>query len=333
MDATARIAVVIPCYRVRSHLPAVLAAIGPEVAHVVCVDDACPEDSGAVALERARVDPRIELVRHERNQGVGAATRTGYRAARARGCTIAVKLDGDGQMDPRLIPALVRPIARGEADYVKGNRFFELEGLAGMPPVRLVGNAGLSLLTKLSTGYWSLFDPTNGYTAIHGAVLDHLPLDKLHARYFFESDLLFRLGTIRAVVAELPMRARYGDERSSLHVWRALVSFPFLHARNLAKRLGYNHLLRNFSVATLELATGVALCVFGAAYGGAMWVRSAITGQVASAGTVMLAGLPVLVGVQLVLSFLGFDIASEPRVPLHPRLEPEPAGQGSVDLA
>lgn len=201
------IAVVIPCYRVQETILGVIAGIGDEVSRIYCIDDACPERSGDHVTANCR-DPRVIVLRHSENRGVGGAVITGYRRALADGMDIIVKIDGDGQMDPSQLPSIVAPLLLGEADYVKGNRFYAPEGLKGMPPLRLVGNASLSFMTKLSTGYWMIFDPTNGYTAIHGSILTRLPLDKIAERYFFESDLLFRLNILDAVVVDLPMPAR-----------------------------------------------------------------------------------------------------------------------------
>ena len=184
LQASANIAVVIPCYRVKNHILGVIARIGPEVQKIYVVDDCCPEQSGHhVKLECQ--DPRVEVLFHGRNCGVGGAMITGYRKAVEAGATVVVKIDGDGQMDPELLPRFVTPILKGEADYTKGNRFYNIEDLHAMPPVRFLGNSVLSLFSKLSTGYWLLFDPTNGYTAIHTAVLRALPIDKIDKRYFF----------------------------------------------------------------------------------------------------------------------------------------------------
>jgi glycosyltransferase involved in cell wall biosynthesis len=172
----ATIAVVIPCYRVLGHILAVLARIGPDVAAIYCVDDGCPDGSGDWIAHHIR-DPRIKVLRHGENRGVGAAVVTGYRQALADGAEIIVKIDGDGQMDPGLIPSFVGPILAGEADYTKGNRFFDPGRLGAMPAIRVLGNAALSFVTKLSSGYWQSFDPTNGFTAVHGEVLRLLPLD------------------------------------------------------------------------------------------------------------------------------------------------------------
>jgi len=316
----ARIAVVVPCYRVRSLVGDVLRKIGTEVWRIYCVDDGCPEKSCEVIGAMAVEDPRIHLLLHEVNQGVGGAVATGYRQALADGADVIVKLDGDGQMDPRHIPRIVEPILRGEADYVKGNRFYDLQGLRAMPLSRLVGNAGLSFLSKLSTGYWNLFDPTNGYTAIHAAVARAVPLQELSRRYFFESDLLFRLNTLRAVVTDVPMNAHYGEETSSMNLLRVLVEFPYYHTRNYLKRLFYNYFLRNFSVASVNLIVGTMLLVFGGVFGAYKWYTGVRMDMINSPGTVMLAALPVILGVQLLLSFLNLDVANVPSSPIQRKL-------------
>jgi glycosyltransferase involved in cell wall biosynthesis len=316
MLAPDAVAVVIPSYRVTRHILGVIAAIGPEVARIYVVDDCCPDHSGEVVRAECR-DPRVVVLAHAANQGVGGAVITGYRAALADGARVIVKLDGDGQMDAALIPAFVAPILAGEADYTKGNRFFNLERIAAMPRVRLAGNAVLSLLTKLSSGYWDLFDPTNGYTAIHADAARYLPLDKISRGYFFETDMLFRLNTLGAVVADVPMDARYGDETSNLRVSRVATEFAAKHLRNFLKRLFYNYYLRNMSLASIELPLGLALVAFGAIYGAAHWLASARLDVATPAGTVMVAALPVIMGMQLVLAFLAYDIATVPRRPLH----------------
>lgn len=314
-DHQPAIAVVIPCYRVVRHVLTVLARVGPEVSAIYCVDDACPEKT-ADLIEAHCVDPRVRVLRHPHNQGVGGAVLTGYRQALEDGAEVIVKIDGDGQMDPLLIPGFVAPILRGEADYTKGNRFFDLEQIRRMPRIRIFGNAALSLMTKLSTGYWDLFDPTNGYTAIHADVARLVPYDKISRRYFFESDMLFRLSTFRAVVVDIPMDAQYGDEESGLSVQRVVLEFAGKHCRNFFKRIGYNYLLRDLPLATLELMLGVVLVAFGILFGGWHWWVSASTNVNASLGTVMIPTMCVLVGLQLILAFLAYDIASVPRRPV-----------------
>jgi dolichol-phosphate mannosyltransferase len=316
MNAIPHLAVVIPCYRARSHVLEVLASIPANVASIHVVDDACPDDTGNHVRANCR-DPRVRVHFNERNLGVGGAVLRGYEEALAQDAEIIVKIDGDGQMDPALLPLFVEPILRGEADYTKGNRFFDLTSIGQMPPLRIFGNAVLSFMAKLSTGYWDIFDPTNGYTAIHADVARRLPTQKISQRYFFESDLLFRLNTLRAVVMDVPMDAQYGEEVSNLKVSRVIGDFLFKHIRNFLKRIFYNFFLRDLSIASFELIVGCALMFGGALYGIGNWIRSAQTGTETTAGTVMLAALPLIIGLQFLLGFLNYDIASVPRRPIH----------------
>lgn len=315
-----RVAVVIPCFRVADSIRHVLSGIGPEAWRIYCVDDASPDASASILAAAAEADSRIRLIRRAENGGVGAAMVDGIIAALDDGAEIILKLDGDGQMNPEFIPDFIAPIALGEADYVKGNRFYALDAVSRMPAARLIGNAGLSFLAKLSSGYWDLFDPTNGYVAIHADIARLLPLDRLHRRYFFESDMLFRLSTLRARVIELPIETVYGDERSHLSELRCLLTFPFLHSRNFLKRVFYNYILRNFSAASLSLIAGSMMIVFGTIYGAISWIDSASKGEAATAGTVMLSALPFMIGVQLLLNFLTHDVALTPTNAIHRRL-------------
>jgi dolichol-phosphate mannosyltransferase len=309
-------AVVIPCYRVTHHVLDVIDKIGTEVSVIFAVDDGCPDGSGDFIAKNC-LDDRVVVLRNPQNLGVGGAVLIGYRAAIEAGAEVIVKIDGDGQMDPGLIPVFIAPIIAGEADYTKGNRFFDLEEIRVMPKIRLFGNAVLSFMTKLSSGYWDLFDSTNGYTAIHADVVRHLPFDKISRRYFFETDMLFRLNTLRAVVVDVPMDAKYGDEVSNLKVSKIVGEFLFKHIRNFGKRIFYNYYLRDMSLASIELPMGLLLLMFGGGFGSYNWINSLQEGVTTSAGTVMLAALPILMGTQLILAFLGYDIASVPRRPFH----------------
>ncbi len=310
-----KIAAVLPCYKVRAHILDVIRRIGPQVSFIFIVDDCCPDGSGAFVRANCD-DARVTVLTHSENQGVGGAVMTGYRAALDAGADVIVKIDGDGQMDPALIDDFVAPIAEGEADYTKGNRFFDLEGVRTMPRMRLFGNAALSFLSKLSSGYWDLFDPTNGYTAIHRTAASHLPFGKISKRYFFETDMLFRLNTLRAVVVDIPMEARYADEVSHLKISKVVGEFLIKHIRNFGKRIFYNYYLRDMSVASVELPLGLGLVAFGTLYGASRWMSFAHASVSAPSGTVMLAGLTFLVGVQFLLAFIGHDVAAVPRRPL-----------------
>jgi dolichol-phosphate mannosyltransferase len=308
-------AVVIPCYRVKSHILDVISRVGPEIDYIICVDDCCPEQSGRHISENV-LDPRVVVITHDENRGVGGAMITGYRAALRTGAAIVVKMDGDGQMDPATIPVLIKPLLDESADYTKGNRFYSLANIRRMPFVRRMGNAALSLITKASTGYWQVFDPTNGFTAIHAVALGRLSLDNLNKRFFFESDILFQLNIIRAVVVDAPMDPMYGDEVSNLRVSRVILPFLYGNARNLAKRFVYNYVLRDFNLATLLTLGGVLLVGIGALFGVYHWILSISSSMPATAGTVMVAALPIIVGLQMLLSALSYDFSNTPIRPL-----------------
>jgi len=313
--------VVIPAYRAAATILPVIEAIGPEIDLVVVVDDACPEGT-ALSVTNRCCDPRVVALMHDANQGVGGAFLTGMRYAIERGADIIVKIDADGQMDPSQVPALIDPIVSGRADYVKGDRFFFLTYAASMPSARLFGNLALSFMAKLSSGYWTIMDPTNGFFAIHARVAELLDDERIAKRFFFETDLLFHLGLIRAKVVEFPMHASYGDEVSNLRISQQLAPFLAGHLRNTFSRILYRYFFREFSLASIQLVAGAALFGFGLLFGLYHW-WSAPPDQLVPTGTIMIAALTFLIGFQLLLSFLNYDISSSPREPLHPFL-----GQG-----
>lgn len=310
-----RLAVVIPCYKEQAHVLEVIAGIPEDVTAIYCVDDACPDGTGDWINEHCK-DPRVRVLMNAQNLGVGGAVLEGYRAALADDSDIVVKLDGDGQMDPALISSLIAPILNRQADYTKGNRFFQLDFLSDMPTSRILGNAGLSILTKLSSGYWNIFDPTNGFTAIHASALKLLPLEKISQRYFFESDMLFRLGTIRAVVQDVPQKAVYQNETSHLNIWRSIPEFAWKHIKNITKRIFYNYFLRDFSVASLQLLLGPAMVIFGLLFGLSSWWENSANGVATPTGTIMIVTISLIMGTQFLLSALNFDLMNQPKTPL-----------------
>jgi glycosyltransferase involved in cell wall biosynthesis len=316
---SASIAVVIPCYKVKGHILQVIDKIGPEVSRIYVIDDCCPEGTGDY-VEKNCADNRVCLIRNNNNLGVGGAVMVGYKIAIADGANVIVKIDGDGQMDPRLLPNFVAPILEGWADYTKGNRFYNLTQLGRMPRTRLLGNAVLSFMAKLSTGYWNIFDPANGYTAIQARVAEYLLFDKISHRYFFETDVLFRLNTLRAVVVDIPMDARYGDEKSNLKISEIILEFLSKHIRNFAKRIFYNYFLRDMTAASFELIAGSVLFSFGVIFGAMHWMMSMEQNIATPLGTIMLAALPVVTGLQFLMAFLNFDVANVPSRPISSHL-------------
>ena len=314
------VAVVIPAFRAAASIVDVVQRVGDEAVHIIVVDDACPEESGRT-VQREVSDPRIDVIFNAKNLGVGGAMVTGYRRALELGADICVKLDADGQMDPALIPSLIAPVLAGNADYAKGNRFFHIRDVVEMPKVRLLGNAGLSFLNKMSSGYWNVFDPTNGFTAIHAVCLKNIELDKLDSGFFFESDLLFRLHLIEAVVGDVPMRAVYADETSNLSPLREAPRFFARHTRNFLKRIFYEYFLRDFNSASLQLLGGTGLILFGLLYGGSIWMVNYSQGVESPAGTVGGVSIAMIVGFVLLQGFFAFDYARIPRWAVQHRLQ------------
>ena len=308
---------IVPCYKVRSKILDVIAKTPPWIEGIVCVDDACPEGSGNF-IEANTKDPRVTVVRLPQNRGVGGATLAGYREAAARGGQVLVKVDGDDQMDLAYVSHLVAPILLGEADYAKGNRFTSVSHLTTMPQVRVFGNAALSFAAKLSTGYWNIFDPTNGFTAIEGQVAKMILEKRVSRRFFFETDLLYHLGTLRAVVRDVPMPARYADEVSNLRIGAIVGPFALKHMKNFFQRVLGQYFVRDFHAASLELVFGVVFILFGLGYA-ARYVSTPHT-HAASAGVVMAAALPVILGAQLLMQALNFDVLNVPTRPIHPYL-------------
>jgi len=316
-----KVAVIIPCFKVKHGIIDVISKIGPEVSSIYVVDDACPDMTGKYVTEKCMTNTRVKVLYNKNNLGVGGAVITGYRAAISDNHDILVKIDGDGQMNPSLISRFIRPIKIGDADYTKGNRFFNIEDVQDMPTGRLVGNAILSFVAKLSCGYWNVFDPTNGFTALHAGVAKKLPLDKISKRYFFESDMLFRLNCLRAKVLDIPMVACYGNEKSNMKIWTIIPEFFIKHLINIIKRIFYNYFLRNFSIASLELILGLVFITFGMTFGLYEWGQSTMTGIPATSGTVMLASLPIILGLQFMLAFINYDITHIPSSSLHVYLD------------
>jgi dolichol-phosphate mannosyltransferase len=335
-----RVAVVIPAFHVARQLPDVIRQMPASVDQVIVVDDASPDDLGNVLSSIE--DPRVLLIRHETNQGVGGATVTGMLAAMRDGAEVIVKCDGDGQMDPGDIPALVEPIAAGWADHVKGSRYHHAKELGSMPRARLLGNIGLTFLTKLCSGYWNVLDPVNGFFATRAEVLGRIQLEQLSRRYFFESDLLIRLNIIEAKVADMPQPAHYGEERSSLSITRAFFQFPWHLMSGLARRIFWRYLFYDVSPVAAFGIVGLLLATFGIGFGSWQWAAHLAQGVATPLGTIMLAAAPLALGCQLLLQAVILDIGNTPRamVPTSalipssrpsPRPRPRPAQRAGLE--
>ena len=312
------IAVVVPAYQAELWIGDMLSKVPRFVRRIIVVVDGGGDGTGRAVGEAAASDPRIVRVDHQANRGVGVAMRSGYRRALADDAEIVAKMDADGQMDPCALATLLLPVALGHADYAKGNRFVHPREIRAMPVVRLVGNAALSLLSKLSTGYWNLLDPTNGYTAISREALSAIDIEQLDDRFFFESSMLIELSLARAVCVDVAIPARYGDESSHLSVARSLVEFAAKHARAFVRRLWLRYVVLDFSAVSLLLAVGLPLTLFGTVFGIRSWVHSSLYGVPATAGTVMVAAFTTAAGLFGIVQAMIYDILSVPSVPLTP---------------
>ncbi len=324
IPAAPTVAIVIPCFRVGPQIAAVVRSIPPRFPLIICVDDASPDDTAAVIS--GSNDPRVRLVRRETNGGVGAAVKAGYVEALRLGAQVIVKMDGDGQMSAEDLDGLVAPLLDGTGDYAKGNRFVDLRALEQMPRLRLFGNAVLSLLSKAASGYWNMLDVTNGFTAIRAEVLRQLDFDLLADRYFFETSVLIELNIARARTVDVEMPARYGAETSSMSLSRVALPFPLLLARGLLRRFYWRYVIREFGAATICALTGLPLVVFGASFGAWHWLESVSSGVPATAGTVFVAALPIILGFQLLLAGLLLDVQSIPTLKRGRTLAPDRNG-------
>jgi glycosyltransferase involved in cell wall biosynthesis len=316
----ARIAVVLPCYRVREKIVGVVESLIGRVDYIIAVDDKCPEQSGQWLREQC-THPSVRVLFHEVNQGVGGAMITGYEAAMETDAEVIVKMDGDGQMDSRFLGRLIAPLVAGKADFAKGNRFFDLRALRAMPRTRRIGNFGLTLLTKAASGFWHLSDPTNGYFALRRGALGLVNFHLLDRRYFFEISLLVQLNVVRAVAIDVPIPAIYADENSSLNPMRALVSFPAKLLRGFAHRIWWRYFIYDINIVSIFLVAGLFLFLGGGIFGAWRWSANVAEGINQSAGTVALAMLPMLLGFQMLLQAMVLDVMDKPDQPVSEVLE------------
>jgi glycosyltransferase involved in cell wall biosynthesis len=305
------IVTVVPAHNEANHIARVILTTPDFVDHVIIVDD-CSEDS---TCEKALAcgDSRLIILTTPSNQGVGGAVILGYRKSLELRGDIIVKMDGDGQMPPEFLSRLLDPIIDDGCGYTKGNRFLASDSLKQMPRRRLLGNIMLTFLTKLASGYWHIFDPQNGYTAIEIDVLRSLDLDTVHKRFFFENDILLNLNLRNVRVKDVAVPARYGEEESDLSLFKTGLTFPILLLRRFWRRIFQKYVLRDFSPIALFLFLGLALFSWGILFGLYIWVKSYMTQHPTSTGTIMLALLPLILGFQLLLQAFVMDIQQTPK--------------------
>lgn len=305
------IATVVPAHNEARHIRGVIDSMPEFVDYVIVVDDASQDSTGDVGSECK--DDRLLVLKLTENAGVGGATLFGYRKALELNCQIIVKMDGDGQMAPEYLSALLDAIIGQGYDYAKGNRFLAGESLAFMPKHRLFGNIILTFLTKLASGYWHIFDPQNGFTAIKSEALRSLDFNSIHKRFFFENDMLIHLNFLGRRVKDVAIPARYGEEESDVNLFNIGLTFPLLLFRRFWSRIYQRYVLRDFSPIALFVFLGVILFGWGMVFGMYLWIESVITGRLTPTGTIMLSLLPLILGFQLLLQAMVLDIQETPK--------------------
>lgn len=303
------VAAVVPAHNEAAHIADVINGMPDIVDHVVVVDDASEDDTAQIA--RSTHDPRLVVIRHSENQGVGGAILTAHRRALELGADIDVVFAGDDQMDPDYLPSMLDPLVEHGYGFSKANRFYSRASFRGMPRHRIFGNVVLSFMTKLASGYWNLFDPQNGYTAITRESLELLPLDEIARTYEFENDMLINLNIVNVRATDVAVPARYGSEVSGIKLRRVVPAIAWLLVRGFWKRLVWKYMIRSFSPIALFFLSGLVLTLFGVGIG--IWVLTETIGPgSATTGTVLLAVVPFLMGFQLLLSALVLDIQQSP---------------------
>jgi len=308
--AHSKIAVVIPAYNVEATIEKVILGIPKSVDSIIVVNDSSRDDTAA-KVKNVK-DNRVILISHTKNMGVGGAMLSGYSYALSLGADIIVKLDGDDQMDVKFIPVLIEPIINGETDYSKGNRFLHPVALKKMPFGRKISNLGLTFLSKIASGYWNIFDPANGYTAISASKLASLDPKKIARSYFFETSMLCELRKLDAVVMDISMPAIYQNERSSVKVPREIFVFSTNLIARIFDRFFSRYFLFDFTAVSLYIIIGTLLCLFGGIWGLIKWNEASLAGIPATTGTVLIAVLPIILGFQLLIQAFTLDISDIP---------------------
>ncbi len=306
-----KITVIIPCYKVASQIEQVLNGIPDCVDEIITVDDCSPDDTGRVLERLSQQDSRIAVIRNSRNMGVGGAVVAGFQEALRRGCDIVIKLDGDGQMNTSHIAEMVQAIESEDYDFVKGNRFYDKLALRKMPLLRKIGNFGMSFLVKVSSGYWQISDPTNGFFAIRKETLQSIDMGWLSPRFFFESSLICELYYTGAKIKEISMPAIYGEEKSNLSILKSLLTFPPKLLCRWLRRLWLSYYVYDFNIGSLYFAAGSLSFLFGLIFGIIRWVQFASAGIPAPMGTIMIAVLTFICGFQMLLAAFQYDLTAK----------------------
>lgn len=305
-----RIAALVPAYNEAAHVGGVVRGMPDFVDHILVIDD-CSTDGTAEAA-REPGDPRLLLLRHERNRGLGATLIDAHEEAMKLEVDVSVVMAGDGQMDPAYLPALLDPIVEEGYDFTKGNRFFSRQSWKGMPKHRIFGNVVLTFLTKLATGYWDIFDPQNGYTAISAEAQRAIDWDDVAHGYSFENDVLAHLALDGRRVKDVNIPAVYGEEVSGIRLGKVVPELLGTLRRAFWRRVFTRYVVASFSPVALFGFSAAALLLWSLLFG--TWVvGQKIVGTTPTTATVMIVVLPFLMGFELMLAALVLDILNAPK--------------------
>jgi glycosyltransferase involved in cell wall biosynthesis len=301
------LAVVVPAYNEEALIASTVARVPDFVDRIIVVNDGSAD---ATAERAGGADPRVEVVGHERNEGVGAAIVTGYRRAVAEEVDVTCVMAADGQMDPDDLETLVRAVASGECDYAKANRLFTGQAWRLIPRTRYLGNAVLSFLTKIASGYWHVADSQSGYTAVNLETLKLLDLERIYRRYGFPNDMLVHLNVWNRRVRDYPSRPIYGvGERSGIKLRSVIPRISWLLVKAFFWRMGAKYVIRDFHPLVLFYMLGLLLFLAGVALG-LLETALRIAGNPIPFATIVLVALFVISGLQLLLFAMWFDMES-----------------------
>jgi len=309
---TQNIGVIVPTYKAKKTILSVISGLPDWVDHIIIVDDACPENTGAY-VEAQNTDPRLTVIILDENLGVGGATLTGFEKALGIGCTVMVKMDSDDQHDPKFLRPLVTSLTNSGAGYSKGSRFLHPGDIGNMPRSRIFLNSILSITNKFASGYYSITDPTNGFVAIRADIFAKLDREKIVKRYFFESDMLYHLTLFRVPAVDVATHVRYNDEESGLKFRDEALNFMFGNIRNFFRRIWLRHFLLNFSLPAIYLIFSTLFMITALIWGGTQWYKSISTGIQATPGTVMIPALLIIISINMITSFFVLDVNDEPK--------------------
>ena len=307
------IAIVIPCFKVEKQIQKVVSEIPDYIASIILVNDASPDKTGEILDQLALDNSKITVIHHPKNQGVGGAMISGLHEAVKQNHTAVIKMDGDGQMDVAHFDKMLTAIFEEKYDFVKGNRFFDQKMLRKMPAMRRIGNIGVGFLIKMASGYWNIFDPTNGFFCIHSTVLKRVDFNRISKRFFFESSLIIELYYTGAKIKDVAMPAIYAEEKSNLSIWKALFTFPPKLCKAFLRRIWLRYFIFDFNIGSLYIFFGIPLFLFGLIFGIVKWAHYADMHTATPTGTIMISVLSLVLGFQMILAAIQYDItASNP---------------------